>query len=259
MKPYLPRPNADGGPYVIAHRGISGRAPENTASAFKLALQNSGIAMIELDVRTSREGEVIVLHDRTLQRTTTGNGAARNYSLSELKQFDAGSWFHSSFSEERIPTLAEILRLVRGRMWVNIELKGDFFLRDPEAFAQAVVQTVRREQMEEFVLYSSFTHDLLARVKRMDPHAKTGVIYNIYRDFGRLPNKLARRVGASVFVCAKHELRRSMIRDARQHDIALYVYTLNSIQDARRITKLGVDGIISDTADEIVKALDPRL
>lgn len=255
MEPYQPRPNPSDHPYIIAHRGISGKAPENTLSSFARAVSTPGVKMIELDVRISQDEHVIVLHDRTLQRTSTGNGAARNYTLKEIKEFDAGSWFHPAFSSERIPTLREVLQLVKGKAWFNIELKGDFFYRNHEFFVRRVIETVRAEGVEDQVLYSSFTHDLLALVRKEEPKAITGVIYNIYRDFGRPPSKLAGRVHASVFVCAKHELRKSMIRDARQHGLALYVYTLNSIQDARKMIQLGVDGIISDNADDIIAAL----
>ncbi|MCL5021270.1 MAG: hypothetical protein M1339_06375 [Bacteroidetes bacterium] len=259
MEPYQPRPNSASLPYVIAHRGISGKAPENTLSSFSRAVSTPGVKMIELDVRISQDDQIIVLHDRTLQRTSTGNGAARNYTLKELKEFDAGSWFHPSFASERIPTLAEVLHLAKGKTWVNIELKRDLFSRAQDVFVQRVIETVRAAGIENEVLYSSFTHDLLAQVRRIEPKAVTGVIYNIYRDFGRSPSKLAGRVHASVFVCAKHELRKSMIRDARQHGLALYVYTLNSIQDARKMIQLGVDGIISDNADGIVAALGDRM
>src|SRR3972149_661043 len=90
MKPYQPRPNPSDHPYVIAHRGISNKAPENTLSSFSRAVSTPGVRMIELDVRISQDEQVVVLHDRTLQRTSTGNGAAHNYTLKELKEFDAG-------------------------------------------------------------------------------------------------------------------------------------------------------------------------
>ncbi|MEX2116931.1 MAG: glycerophosphodiester phosphodiesterase family protein [Bacteroidota bacterium] len=251
MNPYRPQCPAGEPRYVIAHRGISAKAPENTMAAFRLATGTPNINMIELDVRSSRDGHPVVIHDRTLQRTTTGNGAVREYTVDELKEFDAGSWFHPSFSQERIPTLLEVLSFVRGKCWVNIELKGEFFFRSHDAFVHRVVENVQECNMTDQVLYSSFTHELVASVRRLEPKANTGVIYNFYRDFGRSPSKLAHRAGASVFVCAKRELRRSMIRDVRQHSLALYVYTLNSVQDASKMVELGIDGIISDNADDI--------
>jgi glycerophosphoryl diester phosphodiesterase len=110
MSSYIPNPLPGAPPYIVAHRGISAKAPENTLAAFNLAASVPGIDMVELDVRLTKDEEVIVLHDRTLQRTSTGNGPARNYSLEEIRGLDAGSWFHPMFSEQRIPTLAEIGR-----------------------------------------------------------------------------------------------------------------------------------------------------
>lgn len=228
--------------------------PENTLAAFRLAVETPGVDMIELDVRLSRDEEVIVLHDRTLQRTTTGNGPARNYALSQLKTLDAGSWFHPRFATERIPTLSEVLEVVQKKCWVDVEIKSDFFHREPDGLLERrVLETVKQAGFADRVMYSSFDHLLMANLKRMEPNAITGVIYNIYRDFGRLPSKLVRRAEASVFVCAKHELTRAMIHDAHKHRIPLYIYTLNSTTDVQKIMTAGVQGIISDNAGDIVR------
>jgi glycerophosphoryl diester phosphodiesterase len=253
MDQFRPIPRAGCRPYVVAHRGISGKAPENTLASFALACETPGIEMIELDVRLSKENEVMVLHDRTLQRTSTGNGAARSYSVSEMKEFDAGSWFDPSFSAERIPTLREVLTLVNGRRWINIELKSDFFFPEqPELLERRVLETVVDLGCAEGVMYSSFNHRMMANLKRFDPKAITGVLYSVARDFGRMPSKLAGRVGASVFVCAKREVTKRMLADARSNGIAFYVYTLNSTSSVGKMIELGVDGILSDIADNIV-------
>ena len=241
---------------MIAHRGISAKAPENTLAAFQLAVNTPGIDMVELDVRLSRDEQVIVLHDRTLQRTTTGNGAARAYMLDELKQFDAGSWFHPRFAAERIPALREVLELVHDRCWVDIEIKSDLFHREPEGLLERrVIETVKECGVTDRVMYSSFDHHLIASLKRMEPNAITAVIYRIYRDFGRMPSKLLRRADATVFVCAKHDLTRPMVRDAREHGIPMYVYTLNSVADVQKILSVGVQGIVSDAADDVVRVV----
>jgi glycerophosphoryl diester phosphodiesterase len=254
MDSFRPIPPTGSGPYVVAHRGISGKAPENTLASFALACETPGVDMIELDVRLSKENEVMVLHDRTLQRTSTGNGAARSYSVAELKEFDAGSWFDPAFSAERIPTLREVLTLVNKKRWINIELKSDFFFPEkPELLERRVLETVSDAGCDECVMYSSFNHRMMANVKRFNPKAVTGVLYSVGRDFGRMPSKLARRVGASVFVCAKREVTKQMLRDARTNGIAFYVYTLNSTSSVGKMTELGVDGILSDIADNIVQ------
>jgi glycerophosphoryl diester phosphodiesterase len=254
MQSYEPKPLQEHRPYIVAHRGISGKMPENTLAAFSRACETPGIDMIELDVRLSGDEQVVVLHDRTLQRTSTGNGAARNYTTAEIKEFDAGSWFDPLFSRERIPTLEEVLVLVNKRRWVNIELKSDFFFPERQGLLeQRVLDIVKNLGYREHVLFSSFNHRMIGTIKRFDRGTRTGVLYNIYRDYGRMPSKLALRVGAEVFVCAKHELTQRMLRDARESGIAVYVYTLNSTVVVEKMIAMGVDGILSDVADDIVK------
>jgi len=251
-RPYRPQP-PQGEPHIIAHRGISAKAPENTLAAFSMAASTEGIDMIELDVRLSLDEEVVVFHDRSLQRTTTGNGIVRRYTLQEIKQFDAGSWFHPSFSHERVPTLVEVLNLVRGRLLVNIEIKSDLFHREPKGLLETkVLQVVEECGMLDQVLISSFDHQLIARLKHICPHVQTGTLYNLYRDFTKTPSDIALRADAAAFICAKHEITRSMVNDAQRHRIAVYVYTLDSIRDAEKIRALGVDGIMSNRADDIV-------
>ncbi len=253
MNPFRSTPPDGDPPYVIAHRGISAKAPENSVASFLLAARAPGIDMIELDVQLTKDDEVVVLHDRTLQRTTTGNGAARNYTFDEIQRFDAGSWFDPSFSAERVPKLQDILQRVGHECWVNIEIKSHFLHREPVGLLERrVLEVVNECGMNKGVMYSSFDHRLLTNLKRLNPTAITGVLYNLYRDFGKLPSKLARSANATVFVCAKHELRRSMVGDAHRHGVAVYVYTLNSVNDARKVLDFYVDGIISDNADEIV-------
>jgi glycerophosphoryl diester phosphodiesterase len=257
MRPFTPKPAKGASPYIIAHRGISAKAPENTLASFALASKAPGIDMVELDVRLTKDDEVIVLHDRTLQRTSTGNGVARKHLLREMKSFDAGSWFAPTFRNERIPTLLEVLQLVGTKRWVDIEMKSDPFQSERRGLLEEkVLAVVDQCRMRERVFYSSFDHHLIANLKKLVPDAVTGVLYNLFRDFGRSPSKLARRAEASIFICAKTELQRSMIDDARNHGVAVYVYTLNSIKDAQKMIQLGVDGIISDNADDIVSLVN---
>jgi len=251
--PFEPLPPQGRSPYIIAHRGVSGKAPENTFASFGKAINTPGIDMIELDVRLSKEDEVIVLHDRTLQRTTTGNGPARQYTLGELKRLDAGSWFDPRFRDERIPTLREAFSQIGKRCWINVELKHDAGTRHPVGMLERkVLDAISEAGYERHVLCSSFSSGVRSRIRQLDGAIKIGVIYNLYRDFGRLPSSLAAPSSACVFVCAKYELNSRMVRDARAHGIAVYVYTLNSVHDARRMVDLGISGLMSDNADDLV-------
>lgn len=258
-RPFTPFPREGEPPYVIAHRGISGKNPENTPAAFRHALSVDGIDMIELDVRLAGDDEVIVLHDRTLQRTTTGNGPARRYSVSELKTYDAGSWFDAAFRDERIPTLREVLEMVDRRCWVNIELKEDPVNRPPAGLLERrVLEAVCEGGYSGHVLCSSFSQRVRATLRALGPSVPIGVIYNLHRDFFSSPSRLASRSGASVLVCSKAELRPSMMEDARRHGLAVYVYTLNSARDVQRMVENGVCGVLSDNADEVVSMIKGR-
>ena len=148
---------------VFAHRGASGYAPENTLQAFSLA-QEQGADGIELDVQLTKDGEVVVIHDETIDRTSTGKGYVRDYTLEELKKFS----FHNhmeKYKGVKIPTLREVLELVKpGKMEVNIELKtGIFWYPDIE---EKTMKIVEEAGMEDRVIYSSFNHYSVQKVRR---------------------------------------------------------------------------------------------
>src|SRR5690554_7738935 len=108
---------------VVAHRGWSGAAPENTMAAFRLAMLDLRISWIELDVQLSKDGVPVVIHDYKLRRTTGALGAVKDYTYEQLSKLDNGSWFSPEFSSERIPTLEQVLKEAKGRIHLNIELK----------------------------------------------------------------------------------------------------------------------------------------
>ncbi|WP_028608717.1 glycerophosphodiester phosphodiesterase [Paenibacillus harenae] len=160
---------------IVAHRGWSGEAPENTMAAFRLALSEPDITNIELDVHLSKDGVPVVMHDHTLNRTSSGTGPIKAHTLEELRRLDAGSWFSPEFAEERIPTLDEVLELAKGRCKLHVELKalgGEY-----EGIEEAVIACFRRHGMEEEVVLISFNHDSMKLVKVLEPAIQTGLIF----------------------------------------------------------------------------------
>jgi glycerophosphoryl diester phosphodiesterase len=135
---------------VIAHRGASSYAPENTLAAFDLAL-DLGYGHLELDVDLTRDGHIIVMHDETVDRTTNGTEPVRSQTLAELRALDAGAWFGAQFAGERVPTFAEVLERYRGRVHLHTELKG----RAPR-LASGTADLVREYGMVEHVTVTSF-------------------------------------------------------------------------------------------------------
>ena len=160
-------------PWVTAHRGYRKKYPENTLAAFQAAMA-AGAPMIELDVMFSRDRKPVVIHDATLERTTNGHGAVNDHTLEELKQLDAGSWFDAKFADQRLTELSEVLDLVNGRTYLNIEIKGQAYEpgHPADAIEKQVVELVKQKNMQDCVLISSFEIDILVQIAFMeDPPA----------------------------------------------------------------------------------------
>lgn len=243
---------------MTAHRGLSSQAPENTLAAFRRAV-DAGTDMLELDVHLTADDRVAVIHDRTLQRTTTGNGAVRSYTSREISELDAGSWFDPEFSAERVPMLETVLALAFGRCWLNVELKSHAFHRErPGVLERRVLDAVRNGGMLDRTIFTSFDHRLVRGIRDVEPSAVTGILYNWHTNLFRSPSVIASRCGASVFICSSSQLSPAFLRDARVAGLAVSVYTVNDPQEALRLADRGVDGIISDAADVVRAALVAR-
>jgi glycerophosphoryl diester phosphodiesterase len=242
-------------PMVVAHRGFSGKAPENTMAAFSLALK-AGVSMIELDVQLSKDNKVVVIHDPTVRRTTNGDGKVSDMTLNELKKLDAGSWFNVKYKNERIPTLEEALECIAPNAWVNLEIKSTRVIRKADTkIADAAVAVVRNMGLLERVLFSSFNHKLMKYLKKHEPSAHTGVIFHPVVHFGRMPSALAKPAGAEVFVCSKREATKRRIADAAKNNIVIGVYGIENRMDIERMISLGIHVLVSDYPDMLIKEL----
>jgi glycerophosphoryl diester phosphodiesterase len=206
INPFAGRP----GPYVIGHRGASGYAPENTMVSFERALALRADA-IELDVHPTSDGELIVMHDPMLDRTTNGHGLISAHTLAQIRELDAGSWFDPAFKGERVPTLHEVLEWAHGRTKVVIEIKqGPIFY---PTIAELLIAALERDGMRGEVLVISFDHYSVRRVKELAPDIATGVLYA-----GRCINPLvlARDAGADALLPHWALLTRAEVEVAHQ-------------------------------------------
>ena len=162
-------------PLVIAHRGRSGVAPENTLEAFRRAI-DAGADAIELDVRLTKDGHVAVIHDRWVDRTTSGTGVIGKLTLAEIKEFDAGSWFGPDFKSARVPTLDEVFEEVPRSFPVNVELKVRNHVVKHRA--SAVVETVLRHRRLESTTVASFNPLALRASRRLEPRITRGYLWS---------------------------------------------------------------------------------
>lgn len=234
---------------VIAHRGASAYYPENTIPAFKGALaMNADI--IELDVMMSKDGVPVVFHDVTLYSHTDGRGLVKDYTLAELKELDAGSWFREEFAGEQIPTLEETLDFAAGEVALNIEIKTEAVTDKIEGgVVQKCLQLVQKYGMEDHVMFSSFDYLALEQLRRLDNNVYVALLYD-QRQLGRkLPSELINSFSANAFNCYFRELSERWLDDIKTHNIPLFVYTVDDSKKMRSLIKSGVTGIFTNKPD----------
>ncbi len=221
---------------VTAHRGASHVAPENTLSAMAAAVE-AGAEFAELDVRLTHDGQVVLMHDRTVDRTTSGTGDLWDFSLSELRALEAGSWFGEEFDGEPIPTLREVIRFARGQLKLNIEIK---ISREEPAIAAAVVDIIRSEECGDNCMVTSFSQETVEEVKRIAPEIRTGFIFG--RDY---PDDVFTG-GWDVLSCDHEVVDSLFVAAAKQSGKSVHVWTVDERELMLRLIGLGVDGIISN-------------
>jgi len=224
----------------IAHRGASGRAPENTHASFAAAL-DLGAEAIELDVQLSADGELVVIHDETLERTTDGKGQVGDHTAAELAALDAGSWFAAEFAGERIPRLADVLAQVRDRVTLNVEIKS---ARDLGAIEPRLAALVAREQATAWVVFSSFHSAGVRNMRAAAPWARLGVLCD--EDPRTRGLALANEVNAELLIPGRRWLDPRIVEEAHVRGLDVWVWTVNEPGEMRRLIALGVDAIFSD-------------
>lgn len=235
-------------PLIIAHRGASEQAPENTLEAFELAVKMQADG-IETDAYLTRDGRIVLCHDIRLERTSNAQGRISEYDLQELKQFDFGYHFYGGRRGIRIPTLEETFGLLKSTdLMLNIEIKDGsselpgMLLRLAEGFGMA-----------SRILYSSFDHLQLERIKRMNPNARIGVLYGMKE----LPLVHAAQYAALMGADALHpraslmQLFPNLVEEAHALGLMVNPYTVDSEAEAIDLTARGCDALITNRPDVV--------
>ena len=230
-------------PLIIGHRGACGYAPENTLASFSKALE-FGVDMIEFDVHLCKSGELVVIHDATVDRTTNGTGYVKNLTLSELQKLDAGNG-------EKVPTLQEVLALINRKCIVNIELKGP---HTALPVAQVIQEYIQKNNWHySDFLVSSFNHRQLAIVKQLDSQIPLGVLVRCVPVHYA---QIAEELDAVAIIAYYQETENGFIQDSHKRGLNFYVWTVNEPNDIQEMFALGVDGIIGNYPDRILKELE---
>lgn len=236
---------------IIAHRGASYVAPENTLAALKKAIE-LGAEYAEVDVYQTRDGEIVLMHDEKLERTTNVKGKIWDFTLDELKQLDAGSWFGNEFKAEPIPTLREAVQLVKGKMKLNIEIK---IKREEPDLAQKVLDLIRAEEFEKDCVVTSFDRKTVEKIKQIAPEIETGFIF----DKEYPPDVFE---GSWDALSSNYRLvKPEFVQKAREHKKKIYAWTVNSRREMKRLIDLKIDGIITNRPGllkKVIKDLDKK-
>lgn len=244
-------------PLVVAHRGGAALAPENTLAAFENALK-IGVDMVECDVHLSKDGELIVMHDSIVSRTTDGSGAIRDLTLAEIKKLNAAAKFPDKrWSPQAVPTLEEVLDLVKGKAGIQIEIKV-VGLERYSGIEQKVVAAVNARGMTNDVIVISFDFPTIQEIKKIEPHIKTGALVRSDWAMMRSTEQMFREIqstGADYFMPAYGVLTEEMVQLFHARGLKIGAWTVNAEADMRRLAGLGVDAITSDRPDVLKSIL----
>ncbi len=229
---------------IIAHRGASGVAPENTFSAFEKAVALKA-DMIELDIQLTQDGHWIVMHDDSLKRTCGVRKPVRALPLSKMKTFDAGSWFSKDFSGEKIPVLDDLLSWAKNKINLNIEIKGKINLKGKEV--GSLLKTISDHGMKKEVLLSSFNWNFLRAVRNLDRNIPIGLLVN--RELRSRYIKEALHLNAVSIHLPKHKIRKGLPEMIHALKMRVLVYTLNSLEEMEQCASVGIDGFFTNYPD----------
>ncbi|MEO4053880.1 glycerophosphodiester phosphodiesterase [Solibacillus sp. CAU 1738] len=225
---------------LFAHRGVSKHYPENTLASFRAAVKLP-IEGVELDVHMTSDGEVVVIHDEKINRTSNGKGFVKDKTLAELRTYDFGSWFHKKFRGEKIPTLREVLEIFKHtNHLINIELKSDVFVY--AGLEEAVLREVTAMGMQPRIIISSFDHAAIVRMKKLAPIACAVLFSNIILQ----PNEYRKALGIEALHVSKYVAKRKPIREAIEQGAVVRAYTVNNKEEAQQLANVGVEAIFTD-------------
>jgi glycerophosphoryl diester phosphodiesterase len=241
-------------PIRIAHRGASGSglAPENTLAAFEKAIQ-FGVDAVELDVRATRDGVLVVMHDLTIDRTTDREGPVDELSFSQLREADAGAWFGTEFAGERIPTLQEVFDLIRHRALAVVEIKADWL-------AEQVLKVAHDVDVADQIVVQSFSPETVRRVNAVDRSVPTALL------LGNLPTspsrmrarKVAREVlasGANILNVWHAALTPPFFEEMRKRGVSIWTWTVDQEAVLRDVIQIGVQGVATNHPDRLNRVL----
>jgi len=236
-------------PWIIAHRGAAGHAPENTLAAFERAVE-FGAGFIETDLHLTRDGQFVAIHDGTLDRTTNGKGMVHEFTLAEIRNVDAGLWYDRSYAGQRIPTLGEVLDFGRKHDVIfYLEIKYDAAW----GMHHALVAELQKSQSAPRTIVISFDPKTIAAIRSLDASLMVGFLV----DDPKIDAVKAALDGGARQLCPKSTLvTEKLVEQAHAAGLQVVTWTVNQAEAMRSMIAAGVDGIMSDFPDRLRAVLE---
>lgn len=236
-------------PLIIAHRGASSVAPENTLVAFTKAVE-LGANILEIDVRQTKDSQLVIIHDGTVDRTTNGKGKISGFTMQEVKKLDAGSWFSRQYQNERIPTLAELFAIADSSVMIIIEIKDEEEVSP--GITERVLSLIKQYGKEEHVMLKSFYPDAIQKFKRLAPDIPRVYVFAFHIPwlnftFGTVPRfENVFEIPATYLQVHRRALTESFIRASHKKGFKVIVWGVKKEDDMLEFVDAGVDGIETD-------------
>ena len=222
---------------IFGHRGASAIKPENTMLAFQKAIDD-GAHGIEFDIRITKDRKIVVIHDATINRTSNGTGKVSKLTYNELLEFDFGKG-------EKIPLLSLILEKFGNNYWLNIEVKE-------EGFEKELVELIGEMKLTKKFVISSFNTNVLKKLSKINKSLPLALLFvNKSGDLGRRKENL----GINSIHPNKNSINKRLMKKAVKYNLIVRAWTVNNITKAKKLVKLGVEGIITDNPKEILNGL----
>jgi glycerophosphoryl diester phosphodiesterase len=232
-------------PWIIGHRGYHAKYPENTLASFQAAIAAES-SMIELDVMLSADRRMVVVHDATLERTTNGKGPVADFTLAELKQLDAGSWFDPQYANQTIPELSEVMELAKDRAYLNIEIKSSAYEpgHPADAIERQVVDLLRHKNMLDACMISSFDVNILEQIAFMK--IPPAIAFISKEPATRNTVQMCTRLKAFSWHPDHRVVTRNQVEEMHDAGIRVFPYNVNTLADCTRMNNMRVDGVITN-------------
>ncbi|WKA55367.1 glycerophosphodiester phosphodiesterase [Planococcus shixiaomingii] len=235
----------------VAHRGASGHAPENTMGAFHKGFEMKA-DYIEIDVQMTKDGELVVIHDTTVDRTTNGTGKVGDLTFEEIRQLDAGSWFSEAYAGEKVPTFEEVLDAFRGKVGILIELKApELYPGIEEKIADALIEKNMEKTSNGKIIMQSFNHESMEKSKELLPNLPHGIL--VGASWANVTEEQLAEFAAyaDYFNPTMNIVTDELVSDVHEAGMEIYPYTSRSQEQALRLFDLNVDGIITDYTEHV--------